>query len=386
MATYYVSDDTGSDSNTGTEASPLKSISQAFYNVGMATASTIIVNDSAVYDVTNHSTPHANPDSSNQIIATTGHLPTYLTIKAGDGCTPIFDGGHVADFLMSVWNNWTIQGLEIRKFGGSPPGYAIQQTAGNQNSHVQDCTIHAITGSAIYLLKDNTTVQRCTIYDCTNKAVYGLYQFVVKNNLIYDCQGEAIWGGISGVNTADTVVRHNTIRNCPSAGSTASARRYAISTRTDCRYNIVTNAVCATAAIYTYASNSEHSYNLVSGTLGYGSNNPDDYSSGAADGAGTGDLTDEDPQFVSIAGGRWGPSGSVDNDFSLQQTSPCMRAAVGSDVTDDLEQKSREWDYSHDVIGVDSANNPEMGCLEFNEAKVSGVVTDTVGAVLGVSD
>ena len=100
MATYYVSQRSGSDSGPGTDpASPFKTLSFAFYRLGnTTTANTIIINDSATYFVTQSSAPGSGlTNDTNQIIGTTHHLVSNLTITTGSepngtGCKPIFDG------------------------------------------------------------------------------------------------------------------------------------------------------------------------------------------------------------------------------------------------------------------------------------------------------
>ena len=91
-------------------------------------------------------------------------------------------------------------------------------------------------------------------------------------------------------------------------------------------------------------------------------------------GAGTGDIS-QDPLFTNQGG----------DDYTLQPTSPCIAAAVGSVVTVDLNNKSRRWDYDHKVIGFNTWADEEMGSYERYEAKVLGVATSSINKVMGQS-
>ena len=139
---YYVSQASGSDSNTGDQAqypeTPWKTISHAYYKLGNSTTgSTFIINDSETYHVTQSSAPGAGAtNDTNQIIATTHHLVSNLVIATGSftdavtgitsGCTPIFDGGldevaSPAQFAFKFYENdpsrgWLIRGIRFQNF------------------------------------------------------------------------------------------------------------------------------------------------------------------------------------------------------------------------------------------------------------------------------
>jgi len=370
-STCYVSQDSGNDSNAGTEGAPFKTLSHAFYIIGNTSSgitygNTIIINDSATYNVTNGTSGTDN--TSNQIEAYTGFLPREFVIKAGDGCSPILDGGHSADFAIESYKDWVIEGITFRRFGSSiAHHHAIVETTSRQAGTVRDCTIHAISGTAIKLTDNGTLVERCLIYDVAQRGIYGFDQFTVQNNVIYDCYSYAIYGGI-GNDYANTVVQHNTIHNSPASGSTHVSRQYAIYTR-NAQFNIITDSSCTIAGL---RATGNHSYNCASGTYDHnGTHSPVNIYGGA----GTGGLDGTNPLFADKAS----------NDLSLTLSSPCVGAANGSSSPKDFVSGSRDWEYSHKVIGINTAPTHDMGAYEITHTKVNTVDTQLIQKVMGVS-
>ena len=372
MATYYVSQDSGNDSNVGSAGAPWKTLSHAFYEAGYTGgggghSNAIVISDSATYSVTNDYVSGISDNTSNQIYADTNWLPSPFTIMAESGKKPILDGGHVADFAIAAYDDWTIQGITFRKFGSTRSAhYAIKERTSRRYSTVLDCTIHAITGTAIFLTKASTRIERCTIYDCLEKGIYGYEWFHVKNNIIYDCGSNAIYGGTGGTYAdvhAYNVCEHNTVYNCPASGSTSGSRQYAIYTA-NAKFNIVADASCTIAGMRGNArSTPATTYNCVSGTYDHaGNHTPVNYYRSST---GTGDI-ETDPLFTDKTG----------YDFTLSSTSsPCSTSAVGSTAIEDNLSGSREWTFTAAVLGNDSYNTKDMGALEYQNTGVNGVDT-----------
>jgi len=276
-----------------------------------------------------------------------------ITIKAGTGYSPILDGNSEAlDIGIECYIGWTVQGLEIRNFDE----HAIEGMGNDRLFYVYDCVIHGISGHAIHRLKNGSAVERCKIYDITgsnNKAIEGSVQSItVRNCLVYNIadRGITATGG-------STLVEHCTVDNCGTDGSaTYSIYAFAGTIRFCTVYG---NSNITVAGIRA----SSHSYNNVY-------NHTTNYYGGA----GTGDL-EADPLFTDRAG----------DDYTLSSASPCIAASVGSTVADDLENRSRRWDYDHKVIGFNTWKDEEMGSYERYEAKVLGVTTSSINKVMGQS-
>ena len=373
---YYVSQTSGNDANAGTKASPFKTLSKAFFIAGATGAGitygySITILDSATYSVTN-GTPGVS-NTSNQIEAYTNWLPVDFIITAATGSiagtyssSPILDGGYVADFAIKHYENWTIQGITFKRFGtNAATDAAIKEVTSRQHSTVKDCTIYQITGSGVYSTKDDTELHRNTIHECSDYGFRGFGSCIVKNNIIYDCGSYGIFGGYGGSRTSNTAIEHNTVYNSPRNGSSHVSRQYAIRSAS-AKYNIVTSASCVISAISTTGA---HSYNSVNGTYDHnGTNTPTNYSGGP----GTGDISNEDPQFTDEAG----------NDFRIPSTSPCAEKATSSSVTIDHASGSRAWNYANSVLGHSTAKTPDLGALEVAYAAVLGVDTSVIGKVM----
>ena len=375
MSIYYVSQDSGSDLYNSTQAqnsaTPWQTLSHAFYVAGNTTRGVtygngIIINDSATYTVTNGTAGTDN--TSNQIEATSSFLPRQFIIKAGTGHSPILDGGHVANFAIETYIDWVIEGITFRKFGSIVASHnAIQEISSRKAGTVRDCTIHSISGSGIKLTDNGTLVERCLIYDIAQSGIYGFDQFTIQNNVIYDCHSYAIWGG-TGNDYANTVVQHNTIHNCPASGSSHAARQNAIYTR-NAQFNIITDASCTISGLNAAGN---HSYNCVSGSYDHkGVDTPVNIYGGA----GTGDLDGTDPLFT----------GKASNTFTLSVDSPCIGAANGSSSPKDFVSGSRDWEYAHKILGINSAPTHDMGAYEITHTKVITLDTQMIQKVIGIS-
>ena len=95
-STIYVTTSGNDSTGNGSVENPYLTISKAF-SVALNT-STIIVNDSGTYTVVE--------GGANQVTTASGKLKTGLTFKAGDGFTPIFDGGGSATYALKCWNGY----------------------------------------------------------------------------------------------------------------------------------------------------------------------------------------------------------------------------------------------------------------------------------------
>ena len=360
MAIYYVTT-AGSDSNSGTEANPFLTISKAWDT--SSTGDTIIVNDSGTYTVVE--------GGANQLTTASGKLKTGLTIKAGEGCSPILDGGGTATYAFKCWNSWTVQGLTFRNFDDGTTngtGAVVKQYYSHNDGFVYDCVFHDITGAAVDLQKTGTRVERNKIYNlwCHAAITVGLgTDNHVKNNIIYNTSGRAIYG-------TQATVEHNTVYNSPRQNhyqTNDSYRLYSVYAKY-LRYNIVEAANVRIAAVR--ANNGESRYNCVTGTYDASElGTPDNYYNNTL---GTGDI-ELSPQFT-----------DKDNaNFVLPTGSPCIQAAHTSSTPLDQQKFSRNWNYDEKIFGHNTQQNPEMGALEKHPARIMGVDTFVVSKVLGAS-
>ena len=333
MTTHVVKADGSGDFTT---------INAAVNSASLAVSDIIEIQDSSTY--------------TEEVLRTTSPVRADITIRAGTGYSPILDGNSQALAIgIEAYTGWIISGLEIREFDD----YAISGQGSNRVFYVRDCVIHDIGGvsgrGAIYRLKTGSIVERCKIYDITvagGNGIHGATQAItVRNCLIYNIADI----GISA--TGAGLVEHCTLDNCGTDGGAAYSIK---ATGGTVRYCIVYgNSNISVGGIRA----ATHSYNDSYG-----------HTTNYYDGVGTGDL-ETDPLFTNRAG----------DDYTLSPTSPCIAASVGSSVADDLENRSRQWDYDHKVDGVYTANHEEMGCHERYEAKVLGVVTADINKVMGQS-
>ena len=372
MGTFYVSQSSGSDSHSSLQAqntaTPWKTISHAFYVAGASpggNGSIIEIIDNETYVVSNGSVGAG--DTSNQITATTGHIPNPFTIRAGDGFNPILDGQYSATHAFDIYSNWLIEGIEFYRFGTNSNDRVIGEVSGRRTGKVFNCTFHGITGSAIGITNDGCEMRRNLIYDVNNFGIYGFESMTCINNVIYDVDSVGIYGGFAGSH-ADTLIAHNTIYNTPRSGSTASNRNYAIYAA-NMYYNVVVDAGANLYGIRN--AQGSHEYNCVTGTYDpSGGYSPTNYYGGPD----TGDI-ETDPLFVNKAG----------NDFTLTPESPCVGTANGSSVPKDFVSGSRDWEYSHKVMGINTAPTHDMGAYEITHTKVNATDTQLIQKVLGVS-
>ena len=229
-STIYVTTSGNDSTGNGSVENPYLTISKAF-SVALNT-STIIVNDSGTYTVVE--------GGANQVTTASGKLKTGLTFKAGDGFTPIFDGGGSATYALKCWNGWTIQGLTFRNFVDASAGTGtgvVRQYNNHRQGFIYDCVFHNITGAAVNMQKTGTRVERNKIYDLDgHSAIYvGIaLDNEVKNNIIYNTSARAIFA-------SQGTIEHNTIYNSPrelDAHSTTGYRNYTLQGKF-IRYNIV---------------------------------------------------------------------------------------------------------------------------------------------------
>lgn len=333
MATWVVKQDGSGD---------FANLTDAFANVAMVASDIIEIQDTETYSEGNLSRVLAG-----------------LTIKAASGFTPILDGGGTIACAIKFYNNWIIDGLTITNYtGASLGGAGLVSVSDFRTVVIKNCTLYDLEDTAIYGLGDGSIVENCKIYDIHTLSSArgidaGLKSITVKNCLIYDIIDEAI-----RTTGSSTIIEHCTVYNinydAGSYGVFASLGTVRYCIVSDPSHNIADSALRA----------SSHSYNCVSGS--------EDSSSGNFyDGTSTGDI-ESDPLLV---------SGS----FTLSPGSPCVGAATGSSMTGSLDGISREWEYSHSVLGVSSAGHPNMGCFD-TPSRALGVNTQDISSIMGVSD
>jgi hypothetical protein len=401
MATYYVSQRDGTDSGGGTDpASPYKTISYAFYALGNTTAeNTIVINDSETYFVTQSTAPGAGgTNATNQIIATTHHLVSNLTITTGSGCKPVFDGdggaGTVAQFAFKFYENapanaWTIEGLRFQNFEGPNEYHApLMQTISTKVVNVEDCEFYNISGSGIYCEGHNGNILRCKFENIEDYAIHMANGTIshpptlIENCLIYHIGLGAIKATLVG-----GTVEHCTIyRSGEDARVSAKNRSYAYAVfAKNANYNIIKDSCQGSAGLR--AANT--TYNVVTGTTrnataGGGTTGVYDYYN---DVLGTGDAKATDPLLVN--------PGSITGSasYELQKDSPARGHAVTSTSIEDIRRRCREWAFPHSVngyitmtdVGRYSMAPNDAGCYEYSPTSWAGVESKNIGSINGVS-
>ena len=229
MATYYVSDTDGSDSNNGrSKTAALKTIPYAF-QLAAGTGNTIEIIDSATYYASGGSVTTMLPGDNGG-----GQAWTNFTLKAGTDTSgndvyPVLSGKRtnesgsiVTTNAISYGTGWTVEGLEIRSFTAQ----AALPASSESTLIIKDCVVHHISsrntgGSTDGCIEfsstgvgDETTniVDRCQFFE-VGKYIIGAA--CTEDVLIRNCLF-ALWGGTSGNNSAirlhatGTVVEHCT--------------------------------------------------------------------------------------------------------------------------------------------------------------------------------
>ncbi len=254
-----------------------------------------------------------------------------ITIKGKSGLMPSLTFSSGNGNGLSVLSYTLIDNLECRGYGSM--GIAIQSGTGcivrnskaysatstqsallcTGDARIYNCDVEAPLGNGIQAVStdQNVSVEDCYIHDCGIDGLVNVARqyLLAHNNLIVRCVGR-------GINISETVtvtgnrnrksIQGNTIYGCGNAGlETADVDVFPL-----IRNNIIAEngytAGVANAIIFT-------------GTIfGYNSNNCFYKASGTNVTGLTLDSTDitTDPQFVDAAS----------NDFSLQDTSPCIGA------------------------------------------------------------
>lgn len=360
MPDIYVTTSGNDSSGDGSVESPYLTISKAFAEA--SDSDVIIVNDSGTYTVVE--------GGANQVTTVGGSLRTGLTFKAGDDCTPIFDGGGSATYALKCWNAWTIQGLTFRNFVDATVGTGtgvVRQYNNHRQGFIYDCVFHNITGAAVNMQKTGTRVERNKIYDQAGHAAITVGIAVgneVNNNLIYNTSARAIFA-------SQGTVEHNTIYNSPrevDAHGTTGYRNYTIQAKY-IRYNIVEKANVIISGVR--ALSGETRYNCVTGSYST-THSPDNYYSNSP---GTGDIQTS-PEFT-----------DKDNaDFTFPTSSPCFQGAHTSSMGQDQQKFDRAWQYNDKIFGHNTAGPHEMGALENKPSRIMGVNTSDIAKVLGNAD
>ena len=357
MPTIYVTTSGNDTTGTGTEANPYLTISKA--HAAASGGDTIIINDNGTYNVVE--------GGANQVTTTPSSLKTDLNFKAGEGFSPVLDGGSSATYAFKCWHDWIIEGLTFRNFvdssGGTGTG-VIKQYYNHNTGQVYDCVFHNITGAAINLQGAGTIAERNTIYDAYSFT--GIYlgtavDNAARNNIIYNTAGRAIFA-------SQGIVEHNTIYNTPREVDFHSTRTYAIHSKY-IRYNIVEAANVTIAGVRALGTGAETRYNCVTGTYDSGGSSRYNYYNNVL---GTGDI-ESSPQFTDKDNG----------DFTLPISSPCFQGAHTSSVAFDKQKFNRTWQYDDGVFSHNTSTNSEMGALEVHSARIMGVHTSDISKVLG---
>jgi hypothetical protein len=285
-----------------------------------------------------------------------------LTIKAGTGYTPTLDGGGTLDCAIKFYNDWVIDGLIITNYDGTATsGAGLISVAGNRVVTIKNCTLHNLADDAIAGIKTGSVIENCVIYNVhtlvSARGINGSVQSpTITQCLLYDIIDDGIIA-----TGASTLIKQCTLYNVGygsvgSYGILASLGTVQHCIVDDPNHRLSNAGVRA----------SSHSYNCVSGSED--SSNGNFYG-----GAGTGD-TESDPLISSSS-------------FRLSAGSPCIGTAVGSTLSTDLRGGSRDWEYSHAVMGVNVGATPhDMGAIEFTYTTVDGEDTATIASVMGVSD
>ncbi len=230
MATYYVSDTDGSDSNNGrSKTAALKTIPYAF-QLAAGTGNTIEIIDSATYYASGGSVTTMLPGDNGG-----GQAWTNFTLKAGTDTSgndvyPVLSGKRtnesgsiVTTNAISYGTGWTVEGLEIRSFTAQ----AALPASSESTLIIKDCVVHHISsrntgGSTDGCIEysstgvgDETTniVERCQFFEI-GKYIIGAA--CTEDVLIRNCLF-ALWGGTHTANNSairlhasGTVVEHCT--------------------------------------------------------------------------------------------------------------------------------------------------------------------------------
>ena len=354
MATYYVAK-SGDDTNAGTSAgSPFLTFTKAFLSAN-ANNDIVIINDSGVYY-----------ESAFYTYPRTG-----IQVLNGVDCSPILDGSATGSHGIAFYNTWTVRGITFRNFADN----GLTGNGSDRTVTVLDCTFHDIGEEAIHRVDGGSgasTIRRCTFYDIDDAVIFFKASTSpnVINNLFYNCAGTAIYatGG-------SAVAAHNTVDSCCAGGSVPYAIYLPNGTA---KYNIVTRNASTTAAMRVGTHTYNNSYNNTASTVASLHTN-------YYQGAGTGDL-EVDPLYANGTA-----AASTDRDYSLQSTSPCFSPGNSSSYNDDINSPvattstvGRDWAMNgHNVLGVSSNNNHDMGCYEYR-SKVLGVNTVDVDSIMDV--
>lgn len=288
-----------------------------------------------------------------------------LTVRAAAGMTPVMDGQNNYACAIQFYTGWVIKGLTITNYDGSTglsaSGAGLIGVGGARKATIIDCTIHNVSDHALTDLADDSIIENCKIYNITGGAsgiqIGTSYNVFINQCLIYDTSGY----GINSTNSG-TVIKQCTLYNV----NYSTPKNYGVlATLGTVQHCIILDPLhnCGEAGLRA----ATHSYNCVSGSEGATSGN-------FYGGAGTGDIV-SNPLISS-------------GTFRLQDGSPCIGAAVGSTRSKDFVSGSRDWNYntSNKVMGVNSGATPhDMGAIEFNYTTVSGVDTQNISKILGVS-
>jgi len=360
MATFFVNKTSGNDSNSGTSASPVATLTQAFVLVAAAVAAgpndhgphEIIIQDGSVYQEGGLGVaPAFNALTQVRIMALTGSdsRPVASPTVRGSGSSG------VQDYAFFCGRQWIIRGITFDNWIINPNEGVVQQrdvatVAQDQFLTVEDCTFRDITGSCINIDGNDDPglhlFQRNKFYRVNSPSSSGtnIIHLVnnnkakIINNVFYDIEfGHANANLISagGTRGPATIISHNTFgtSSCPQL---AKPNVVVDSQKSKFEYNIMNGY--DTVNSFADIKDGEANYNLFYNLTGSSGNAPFGQSSGGPSGS-SNNITGNSANALF----RGPLSNTSDADYRLAGTnSPAFDAAVGSsDVTEDYTGFSR---------------------------------------------
>ena len=325
MATYFVSQLTGNDSNAGTSIdAPKLTINGAWS----------IVDD--------------------------------ITVKASTGKTPIINGGDSAAYFIKFDENYTFSGLTFESFVAGDAGILTHRTtSGITTLTVTECIFRESTGQILDLdqVDSVTNIHRCQFYNNASQQTSGggsaavqvssgTNRIIISNSLFYNLGPRNV-----GFNIIDSRNDNTSITHCTFAKRDASVANPQIPTRLfrigagDFKFNILYEFAASVETIQASAG-ADIQYNALgndSSVSGSWSGSAGPFNGGTA---ANNQFVTSDPGFVSYAA----------NDYRLTAggRSIVLDTASGSSETVDLTNSNRA---DLDRLAYNAGIN-DMGCYE----------------------
>jgi hypothetical protein len=352
MATYFVSQLTGNDSNAGTSIDAPKLTINGAWSLTV-TGDSIEIIDSETYTGTNNHT------LSLRVI-------DDITVKASTGKTPIINGGDSAAYFIKFDENYTFSGLTFQNFVAGDNGILTHRTtSGITTLTVTECIFRNSTGQILDLdqVDTLTTIERCQFYNNASQqesgggsaAVQvssGTNRVNISNCLFYNLGPRNV-----GFNIIDSRNDNTSITHCTFAKRDASVVNPQIPTRLfrigrgDFKFNILYEFE-ASAETIAAATGADIQYNVLgndSSVSGSWSGSAGPFNGGTA---ANNQFVTSDPGFVSYTA----------NDYRLTAVarSIAVDSASGSTETVDITNQNR---LTLDKLAYDSGIL-DMGCYE----------------------